>query len=131
MLLCKEFFGCILPDMVSLRTTAIEEAYKQWRDAGGLQQGCPLCRNTPLEQFTYWKVIVNDFPYDKVAEKHHMLVPLRHVTEGELTEEEKQELQTIKPTYLNDNYQFIIEATHKTKSVPEHFHLHLIVVREL
>jgi hypothetical protein len=117
--------------MVSLRTKETEAAYAQWRNGGGLTQGCPLCRNEPLRLFTHWKVIVNDFPYDKVAEKHHMLVPLRHVAEGELTAEEKKELFDLKPTYLNDEYQFIIEATHKTKSVPEHFHLHLIIIKEL
>ena len=126
--------------MLSLRTNETEAKYAEWKLERGLEKGCPMCTNEPfkgfiycaaVKEFTYWKIVINDFPYDKVAEKHHMLVPLRHVTEGELTEEEKQELQTIKPTYLNDNYQFIIEATHKTKSVPEHFHLHLIVVREL
>jgi len=117
--------------MATLRTKQTEDSYARWLVEGGLGRGCPLCSNEPLKTFKYWKVIVNDFPYDKVAQRHHMLVPLRHVAEGELTEDEKHELFDLKPTYLNDEYQFIIEATHKTKSIPSHFHLHLIVAKEL
>ena len=123
-----------------MRTKETEAKYAEWKLQRGLERGCPLCIEAPfngfiycatVKNFTHWKIVVNDFPYDKIVEKHHMLVPLRHVAEGGLTAEERKELFDLKPTYLNDEYQFIIEATHKTKSVPEHFHLHLIVAKEL
>jgi len=56
-----------------------------------------------------------------------MLIPNRHVSEGNLTKEESQELQDIKGSYINTEYDWIIEPTHKNKSIPGHFHLHLIV----
>lgn len=116
--------------MATLRTKETEQKYKEHREKGGLNS-CPLCAETAIEQFTYWKVIPNAFPYDRIASVHTMLVPNRHVTEAELTPEEVEEFKQLKSTYLNDNYQFVLEAMHKQKSIPGHFHLHLIVVKNL
>ena len=78
--------------------------------------------------FTLWKIIPNDFPYDRIAKKHHMIVPLRHVQEKDLSTEERAELQEIKGRgFDDDTYEYIIEAAQKIKSVPGHFHLHLVV----
>jgi hypothetical protein len=57
-----------------------------------------------------------------------MIVPLRHVGEDELSEEEKAELLAIKKSYINEHYDYSLEAT--GKSIPNHFHLHLIVTKE-
>ena len=46
--------------------------------------------------FGYWKIVTNAFPYDLIAGRHDMILPLRHVTENELTEEELVELKEIK-----------------------------------
>lgn len=117
--------------MASLRTPKTEQTYKDFIAQGHLDNGCRLCLSTPLNTFTYWKIIPNDFPYDKIAQTHHMLVPLRHVTEDDLTDEEKKELRDLKLSYLNEHYQYALEAMHKNKSIPGHFHIHLIVVKEL
>ena len=97
------------------------------KDAGT----CPLCAAEPVHLFTYWKIISNRFPYDFVTTVHDMIVPLRHVKEHELTPEELAEFRTLKDGYINDNYQYILESTHKNKSVPEHFHPHLIIAKQL
>ena len=114
---------------MSLRTPESQAIYKKHIQDGGLKNGCPLCAHEPRTLFRFWKIMPNKFPYDKIAEKHDMLVPLRHVTESEFTSEEIKELKEIKDDYLNTNYEYIIEAAHKNKTIPAHFHLHLLTVK--
>jgi diadenosine tetraphosphate (Ap4A) HIT family hydrolase len=116
--------------MVSLRTTEGKKKYKEYLSTHPQGDVCDLCGKEPIEEFEGWKIVLNSFPYDQIAETHHMLALLRHATEEELTETELVELKTIKATYVNDNYDWIIEATTKNKSIPAHFHLHLIVGRK-
>lgn len=59
-----------------------------------------------------------------------MLVPVRHAREDELTAEEVLELGTVKAGFINDEYDYILEATNKTKTIPSHFHLHLVLGAE-
>jgi len=116
--------------MATLRTPEGEKKYQDYIKAGGLDNGCPLCRDTARKTFTYWKIVSNDFPYDRVAGAHDMVVPLRHITEHELTAEELEELREIKHSYINDTYDYVIEAVYKKKSIPKHFHLHLVTLKE-
>ncbi len=113
----------------SLRTKETQDQYDELRRQGHLEKGCPLCAETALETFTYWKIIPNKFPYDRVARVHHMLIPLRHVIEQELTPEEKEELIAIKNTKL-PHYDILVEALPHKKSIPSHFHLHLLVPKD-
>ena len=60
-----------------------------------------------------------------------MLATIRHVDEEVLTSEEVSELKDLKKTYLtNQDYGFILETTHNTKTIPEHLHLHLITPKD-
>lgn len=59
-----------------------------------------------------------------------MVVPKRHVIEIGLSSDELHELQQLKMSYINQTYEFIIEPTAKLKTIPEHFHLHLVVPLE-
>lgn len=111
------------------RTPQTAEQYRAHRASGALERSCPLCDTDPLEQFTHWKIIPNAFPYDRIAKQHDMVVPLRHVDEDGLTEEESIEYQALKRTRLQD-YEYIIEASSKNKSIPAHFHLHLLVAKK-
>jgi len=113
--------------MISLRTEEMRAAYKKYVTDNPQGTTCPLCDKKPLRIFTHWKITVNDFPYDTIASTHHMIMPLRHVTEGELNEEERAEMIDIKNQFINPHYDNIIESTPQNKSVPAHFHLHLIV----
>lgn len=99
---------------------------------GLLERACPLCADdrTIVAEFKLWRITENRFPYDRITTLHHMLIPKRHVTENELTSEELTEFKHIKETELNENYTFIMEALPKQKSIPTHFHLHLIVPKE-
>ena len=112
--------------MTILRSKATQKKYDAYI-VGGVGEGCVLCQKEPINSFTHWKIVSNDFPYDRIAKTHHMIVPIRHSDESELTDDEVQELRTLKETYIADHYDDIIEATRHQKSIPHHFHLHIIV----
>lgn len=111
-----------------LRSKELAEEYIKHRAGGAMNDGCVLCKAESIKTFIHWKVINNKFPYDLIAATHHMLMPIRHVKEADLTDEEKVELISIKDDYVQQ-YDYILEATNKTKSIPQHFHLHLIIVK--
>lgn len=80
-----------------------------------------------MQSFKFWKLVPNEFPYDKITKIHDMLVPLRHTVE--INDEELAELLELRNTYINQHYRYIMEATNRTKSIPTHFHLHLIEIK--
>jgi hypothetical protein len=90
---------------------------------------CALCLKEPVETFKYWKIVANDFPYDLIAREHNMLLPMRHIAEDGLSSDELRELIDIKMNHLDPKYDYVIEAAPKNKSIPDHFHLHLIVMK--
>lgn len=114
----------------TLRSKESEAAYDAYQAQGGLGEGCALCKAEPIKQFTYWKITENRFPYDKIAQVHHTLVPLRHVHDDGLTSEERAEYQELKHGHINERYEIIIEAVPRKFSIPEHFHQHLVVIKE-
>ncbi|MEK7600510.1 MAG: hypothetical protein AAB463_00930 [Patescibacteria group bacterium] len=115
--------------MGTFRLPESEKAYRNAIAQGALAGACPLCAKEAIKTFTHWRLIVNDFPYDKIARVHHMLIPKRCVPEGSLTSEEREELLTLKSGEINEGYEYIIEALHNKKSIPGHFHLHCVIVR--
>ena len=113
---------------VRLRTTKTAKQYERHRRSGAMDHVCMLCKKLSKKKLKHWKIVVNDFPYDKIAERHDMIVPKRHVKEEELTAGELAELRELKKTVLQ-RYDYTLEATHKLKSIPDHFHLHLLTVK--
>lgn len=100
-----------------------EEAQVEKR-AGG---GCRLCADTEsIAEYQYWRLMPNRFPYDRFFAKSDMLVLKRHSDERGLTEAEKAELFTLKNEVLADQYDHLFENLPKQKSIPHHFHLHLV-----
>lgn len=104
----------------------MQEKYDAYIAEGKMGEGCVLCQKKPINLFTHWKIVSNDFPYDQVAKTHHMIVPLRHSDESGITGDEMQELSRLKKTYIADHYDYIIEATRHRLPIPYHFHLHII-----
>lgn len=88
---------------------------------------CPLCEAKSIETFSHWRIIANRYPYDAIATRHEMIVPIRHCQEDELTAAELAELKELKSTYINEHYLYVVEAVPRTKSIPGHHHLHLMV----
>ncbi len=112
---------------MSLRTPETEEKYSEYR-AANIQHECGMCADEPLKAFSFWKILKNEFPYDAIASIHHILTPLRHATEDELTDEERAEFKALKKEVL-DGYDFIMENGTHSKTIPEHFHLHLVTTK--
>lgn len=92
-----------------------------------MEEVCILCEKQAIEHFGFWKIVENSFPYDLIAKINHILVPVRHTGEFELDESEKEELQLIKKDFLSKKYDYLLENLPKNQSIPEHFHMHLIV----
>lgn len=105
----------------------MKDKYKKYLSSQPFGDACPLCSKEAIKYFMCWKIVINDFPYDVIAASHHVLVPLRHVKGGGLSAVEKEELELIKAKYVDERYDYMIEATTKNKSIPDHFHVHLIV----
>lgn len=114
----------------SWRSEETENAYKIARENGAISNECPLCKiNLPKKEFKHWRLQPNLFPYDRVAKVHDLLYTIRHVNGGSLNDEEIAELNELKSGYINDNYQHIVESVPRFKSIPNHFHLHLIIAK--
>lgn len=113
--------------MNSLRTQETEARYtavKALREPAE----CGICNDLTLREFTHWRIVANQFPYDMIASVHHMAVPKRHVPEEAVTDEEWTELDAIKRGYIAENYEIVLETMPKKKSIPGHFHIHLLVL---
>lgn len=113
----------------TLRTRKTENKYRKHREKMDLNK-CPLCNKKSIKIFKYWKIMKNDFPYDRIAKIHDLLVPKRHEIEDKLTRKELEELKSIKDNYVNGKnmhkYNFIMEVAKLEKTIPSHFHLHLL-----
>ena len=115
----------------TLRTPKTEDKYLKITESRKNSKFCSLCKEKKiLKYFKHWKIIKNNFPYDKIAKTHHMILPFRHVRGKELSKKELEEFKNIKKSYINNGkYHFIMEATKKYKTIPDHFHLHLITLK--
>lgn len=111
------------------RTKETEAQYQAVRSVKTWNNDCIMCGLAPQTKFKHWKIEPNKYPYDKVAGVHDLLYTIRHTTGHDLTTEERAELTELKTTYLNERYHFIIEPLPKYRSIPDHYHLHLIVAK--
>jgi hypothetical protein len=89
---------------------------------------CDLCRKarTPLVEYKHWVIVENDFPYDRIALVHDMLITKRHVSEAQLSEEELADFRDIKQSLTDGKYQHVLESLPRTLSIPDHHHVHLV-----
>lgn len=116
---------------VTLRTKETYEKYTKLIAEGFLANGCNLCKKTKtLKEFEHWRIVDNLFPWDNIAEKHDMIIPKRHIVFEELNDLEKKEYEKIKIEYIEKEYELIAEATNKKKTIPEHMHIHLIILKK-
>jgi len=114
--------------MGTMRTPETEARYTREKQSGRLAERV-LCKSPSLKEFKEWRIIENRFPYDLVAEVHHMLVPKRHASDAELTASEQEEFEAIKEAYVQEVYEFMIEPARKKRSIPDHSHLHLLIAK--
>ena len=117
--------------MATLRTPQTEKKYQEKKQDPATRTRVfnPEAEEV-LREFNYWFLIPNKFPYDLIAEKHHMLIPKRVFGElGEANEAELAELAEIKRE-LGPEYHYIIETTSARRSIGAHLHLHFILIKE-
>lgn len=113
------------------RSQKIHDAYAHAIESGEYNDPtfCHLCEAPSVIEFEHWRIIENKFPYDEIARRHDMIVPKVHKREESLTSAELQEFAELKKTYINDTYQMVMESVPKNKSLPQHFHLHLLQIK--
>lgn len=111
----------------SLRTQKIVKQYKQkHRKLGNTFRDVDLCKLKKVKKWKHWILVENEFPYDKIAQLHHMLVPLRKFpNEQDMTLEEWKELMNIKKS-LEKDYNAFLENSANNRTVSKLFHLHCI-----
>lgn len=112
-----------------LRTEATAERYVA-EQMNNPHRACPLCLYEGVErEFTYWVLMKNKFPYDRYFSKSDMLVLRRHASEQEVTDAERAELFTIRTEILTSEYDSVMDHLPRQKSIPGHYHVHLIEIR--
>lgn len=112
---------------MTLRTSKTQRAYDRYR-MHPRSRSCYLCRAVTIKAWRYWKLLDNEYPYDRIADTHHIIALKRHAREDELTPEEIREWREVRG-YLHQHYDMLFENTVKKKSIPGHHHLHAITLR--
>lgn len=113
-----------------MRTQKMHRKYKTYQKTHFKSDSCVLCdKAKDKKNFKHWRLVKNLFPWDRIATAQDMIFPKRHVRYEKLTKAEKAELEKMKAGYLNKKYDILAEATDRIKSIPEHYHLHLILLK--
>jgi len=112
-----------------LRTPATWTRYQNRRSTLKPDQ-CFLCELHHLKvitEFKHWVIVQNQYPYDAVADEHHLLAPKVHVPDtDDLDVDDLTEYQDVVIPYLEDRYDFIGQNTPHNQTQPQHVHLHLL-----
>ena len=116
--------------MQDFRTKKTYDKYMKKIAEGHLDHGCRLCQIKPIKKYKYWTIMDNEYPWDLIAKTNHMIVPKRHVAYEKLNIAEQKEFDLIKKNYLEKKYTLFIEAATREKSIPGHFHIHLIILKD-
>jgi hypothetical protein len=91
---------------------------------------CYLCAAKTKHEFRSWRIVENEYPYDRISATHHMVTLKRHSTEADLTTYEKMEFERDVKPYLHKHYDMLFENTVRTKSIPGHHHIHMINLKQ-
>jgi hypothetical protein len=117
-----------------LRSKETAEKYAQFqaenrarKEAGEDMPACAICADTGavLEEYQYWVLMKNAFPYDRYFIQSDMLALKRHSDETGITQAERAELVELKKKLAN-THDHILENLPKQQSIPHHYHIHLI-----
>lgn len=114
--------------MITLRSNKTQIIYDKFLNIKSNGK-CYLCEAITIYNFKNWKIVANEYPYDKIAKVNHIISTRRHIDEESLTEAEIKEFSKIKKLVIDNNYDMIFENTRKKQSVPGHHHLQLIEIK--
>lgn len=110
---------------------AFEERKKPGKSHNPFRHAIENPKGQIIKKFNHWFIMINDFPYDAVAETNHMIVTKREVSFDWklLNIEEKEEFQELRDTYLKENYDVIYENLPSGQTQPGWFHLNLLKLK--
>lgn len=86
-------------------------------------------RDLPIvKKWKLWILVQNEFPYDKIADNHCLLVPLRQFAEDEdMYGTERSELFRIKEEFKQTkDFDAVFENVKHNRTVPDVYHLHAL-----
>lgn len=117
--------------VVTMRERKTVQRYRDdMRNRPKPSEACALCAIPECDDFPhlkYWRVMRNQYPYDKVAETSWVLMPRRCVSEwGQLTSKERREYREFRLIAGDYGVNFFMWSTPVTQSVPTHYHEHLL-----
>lgn len=118
----------------SLTNTALRtrQTWERYQNTPKHKEGycfmCQLADVVIIKQFEHWYIIENQYPYDTVAEIHHLLVPRDHIAKAErLTPQCTEEAATIMEAIEAEGfYDCFISNFPVGQSQKQHFHIHLV-----
>ncbi len=121
-----------LSKVVTMRTPETEQRYREAmikRRAEGFV-GCAICiipDDPSFPDLQHWRVVPNEYPYDKVAQKSWIMLPRRCVSLWALlTPDEQREYHEFRLIAGQYGVNFFMWSTPVTQSVPGHYHEHLL-----
>lgn len=121
-----------LSKVITLRTVETEQRYREAMAKRRLEgfAECALCAisdDSTFPALRYWRIVPNEYPYDKIAEKSWVILPKRCVPSWALlTDEEQTEYHDFRFIAGNLGVNFFMWSTPVTQSVPGHYHEHLL-----
>lgn len=111
---------------VSLRTPRDEMLYLEAKLTGNTK---PFLDEEWLQQWRYWVLIENKFPYSAAFKTHHLLIPKREVSKKDLTNNEQLELGRILDE-LSEQYDCYLVNFESKQSILHHYHVHLMTYKD-
>ena len=115
-----------------LRSKKCIKSYKERHRSLGAKIESVNLLNLPLvKRWNEWILVRNEFPYNKIAENHCLLVPLRTFSEDEeMSEVERQGLFSIKREFAESkDFDWVLECVKHSRTVPLVYHLHCLKLK--
>lgn len=111
---------------MTARTPALEAKYQEAKREGNLQ---PLHEIEPIKEWTFWKLVPNKYPHNKLNVKHDMLVLKRPIGVWSMSLHEWAELYRILAE-VDDQYDYSKLNLSAMRSINTTPHVHLCVYKE-
>jgi len=119
--------------MKIIRTRFTQEQYNEYikRYTGDGSDHFADWQNRLIKEYKHWAIVKNLFPYDNIATVSHILITKRVVEFDweKLSRDEQKELNRIKKD-IRGKYDCILENLPTARSIPKHFHLHLLKIKD-
>lgn len=118
-----------MPLKFKLRDPETDLRYQTHKALGESDEMLADWQNRIVEEFTYWVIIENKFPWTRITKLHHLLIPKRRFARVEdMTTDEKAEWETIRKI-VRDKYDMFIENM-LGATVSDLYHPHLILLKD-